>query len=990
MRATVLICVVYFLFGCSDRAAPPYSPSAAVDTFELHPDFEIELFVAEPEIADPVAIAFGPDGQIWVVENSGYPLDTQGRRGRIKLIEDTNGDGRPDKTTLFADRLTLPTGIMPWKDGVLVTDAPDVLYLADTDGDGRADLREKMLSGFAFTNPQHTVSSPAYGLDNWIYLSHEGYTRSTVFAADFGDTGSEIHFPGKQDGPRVPIARRSVRFRPESFELELLAGPSQYGLAFTKWGDVFTHNNSNHVRHEVIAARYLERNPHLRVQSTAHNVFAEPNPATVYPITVNPRFEILSGVGQMTSASGLTRYLGGAFSGYEDLAFVAESVHNVVHADRWAPSGSTFIAQRLREGKEFLASRDAWFRPVNFAIGPDGALYVVDYYRDVIEHPEWTSAETYTSDVLYDGDDRGRIWRITPDGGLPYVAPRLGDASSDELVSELTSANIWNRNTAQQLLVERRSTNPLPALEALVRDGLNPLGRLHALWTLEGIGALSDEVLGLALQSEEPGVRRNAVLLVEPRFRREPSRWERKLLALADDADAHVRLQLLLTLGEAPSAAAEKVRERLLLESLEDEWVQVAALTWPDTDATALLSRVSTNVRQSESGERFLEMVGSLTGSEPAAIGSLLNRTVSLKDEWRQAAVLRGLRASLEGRGAREAVPVAARDQILKLFTAGDSNVRLAALGLLAEVGVGGSTAARAAEAQAKKVAEDSGGDEHRRAEAIQLLSLADSEIYANLFRRLAHLSQPDAVQAAAVSAYGRSRSDEVSAFLLEHWSEFQGEARAAAGEALTADDARARLLVHALEAGSVQPWMLVFRQRRRLIMHRDSELRERARRALTAPDRDRAAIVERYRAAQAQRPGDASRGREVFERVCEKCHLLNGAGADVGPDLGTVRTRPAISILNDILLPNQSITQTYEAYVIETNDGRLLDGVIRLQSPTFITLRREGGEQDVIERSQIRSMRAAQLSAMPTDLETQITPRAMADLIRYIQSAPE
>ena len=383
-------------------------------------------------------------------------------------------------------------------------------------------------------------------------------------------------------------------------------------------------------------------------------------------------------------------------------------------------------------------------------------------------------------------------------------------------------------------------------------------------------------------------------------------------------------------------------------------------------------------------------MIASLTGSERAGIASLLSRMLQLKGEWRQAAVMRGLLDGLEGRGAREVVTDDDRDQILKLFAAGDSKVRSAALGLLAEVGVGDSVAARAARAQAAKVAEDSDGDEHSRAEAIRLLSLADLDSYTNLFRGLIHLSQPNAVQASAVWAYGRSRSDEVAVFLLEHWSEFQGEARAAAGEALTADDARAELLVQALEAGSVQPWMLQSRQRNRLIMHRDSELRERARRALTSPDRDRGAIVERYRAAPRWLAGDASRGKKVFERVCEKCHLHNGEGSEVGPDLGTVRTRPAVNILNDILLPNQSIAQTYEAYVIETTDGRLLDGVIGSQSPTFITLRRESGEQDVIERSQIRTIRAAQLSAMPADLENQISPGEMADLIRYIQAAPD
>ncbi len=973
--------------GCASAPpGPPYSPAEALESFEIHPDFQIELFAAEPDLMDPVALDFGPDGRIWVAESSGYPLDIDGKRGRIKLLEDTDGDGRPDKTTLFADNLVMPTGVMAWKNGVLVTDAPDVLYLEDTDGDGKADKIEKILSGFAFTNPQHTVSSPVYGLDNWIYLSHEGYTRAVVFSDEFGDPGSEIHFPAKPDGPRVPVARRSVRFRPDTFELELLAGPSQFGQTFNAWGDLFNHNNSFHSRHEVIAAHYLLRSPRLRVDRLAHDIVAEGSPAAVYPITVDPRFEILSGMGQMTSACGLTRYLGGAFPGYEDLAVVAEPVHNIVRADRWAQAGATYTANRLREDVEFLASRDAWFRPVNFAIGFDGALYVVDYYRDVIEHPEWTSAETYESETLYDGAERGRIWRITPRGGLPFVAVNLADASDEELGAELASKNIQRRRTAQRLLVERQAVDTAPALEALAADGLNPTGQVHALWTLEGLSELRDSTLAAALGAAEPGVRKNALRLAEPRFREQPAAWESKLLGLGDDPDAQVRLQALLTLGEAPSARSRALRDRLLLDSLGDEWFEVAALTWPEPEPARLYSSLAPKVDPEDPG--LLEKIAALAGREPSAVRAMLAAVERDSEPARQAAGLRGLRHGVGGAGARQSVADRERAKILALAGGDVQQVRQAALDLLGEVGVGDFPAALAKLADALQTASDPAQDEHRRADAIRLLALADPDEYAERFRGWIDLSQPTAVQAAAVAAYGRTSSDDVAEVLLEKWRELPGAARAAAAEALVRTDARAEALVAALEEGQVQPWMLQFRQRRRLIMHPDPAFRERARTALTASEDDRRAVVERYQTVLAQHPADASKGRAIFERVCKECHKLNGRGSEVGPDLATVRTRPALNILYDVLLPNQSIAQTYEAYVVETNDGSILDGVIGPQGPTFVTLRREGGLEDRIERSRITSMRAMQLSAMPGDLESQITPEQMADLIRFIKTA--
>src|SRR5437763_1716515 len=260
--ATLTIVFSLLLAGCC-RSRPPYGPTEALKTFHIEPGFKIENFVAEPDIRSPDAMEWDEDGRIYVVENPGYPLNTEGKVGRVILLEDTDGDGRPDRRTVFADNLTLPTGVMRWKKGVLVTDAPDVLYLEDTNGDGKADIRRVMLTGFAFTNPQHTVNNPVYGLDNWIYLAHEGPAGAVIFTDKFGDRGSDIRFPDNPDAPVLKPARRMVRFRPDTHELEYLASGTQFGHSFDTWGHQFTVSKEDHIREEVIAAPYLKRKPDL-------------------------------------------------------------------------------------------------------------------------------------------------------------------------------------------------------------------------------------------------------------------------------------------------------------------------------------------------------------------------------------------------------------------------------------------------------------------------------------------------------------------------------------------------------------------------------------------------------------------------------------------------------------------------------------------------------------------------------------------------------
>jgi putative membrane-bound dehydrogenase-like protein len=1015
-RTAFAVSLLVSIVACSSAPSePPYSPEQALQTFQIQDGFHIELYAAEPDIVDPVAMEVDEYGRIYVVESSGYPLDTESGAGRVKLLVDTDGDGKPDRTTLFADKLTLPTGVMAWKKGILVTDAPYVLYLEDTNGDGKADIREPLLEGFAFTNPQHTVNNPVYGLDNWIYLAHEGFARAVVFSEKFGDAGSEIHFPGKPDGPRLPVQRRSVRFRPETFELEYLAGASQYGRGLDPWGQIFPHDNSNHSRHEVIAARYYERNPALRVGQSSHNM---PDHNELYPITIHPRFEILTEAGQFTSACGLTRYLGGSFpAGFENVSFVAEPVHNVVHADVWSDEGSTFAARRKYDGKEFLASTDAWFRPVNFYVGPDGALYVLDYYREVIEHPEWTSAETYESDLIYHGKQLGRIYRIVPPVGLPpFRNIRLGDASDVELVEQLANPNIWWRRTAQRLLVERRRDGAVPELNRMVEQNRSALARVHALWTLEGLGWLDTAHVEQGLKDLDPGVRRNAIILAERRLGGQPDLIN-KLLALGDDKDPKVLLQLLLTLGYVDSPAARALRDQVLFANIEDRWVQIAALSWPASQAGSLFTKATGSQgltsSQTPGREAFFRQVTEVIGAagDSAAVRGLLAAvsgpaqpgtaqpgtaragtaqasTAQASTAWWRAAALRGLADGLPAGGSSKQLPPAAYESLIRLAQTPQAELRAAALRVLEAAPPDASNRAfQAAVAQAVVQAQDGALEDQERADALALIALADPAARIEMLEGLLDSQQPEPVQTAAAKALARAGGEQPATFVLEHWKAMTAPVRTEAAEVFYGDDANTARLVDAIEQGTVQPWMLVFRHQRRLIMHNDPALRERARRLLTEPEQDRKAVVDQYQAALGG-DGDAARGKQVYDRACSKCHRLAGGGKDVGPDLSTVQSRPASLLLVDILVPNKSIAQTFESYVVETADGRVLDGVIGPQGPTFVTLRRENGEEDVIQRGDIKTMRATNLSAMPADMETQVSQSEMVDLIRYIKTA--
>lgn len=999
--------ILFVVTGCQKSTGLDFAEDA-LSTFELEPGFKMELVAAEPLISDPVDMEIDENGRMYVVEMHGYPLDKSGT-GKVKLLSDTDGDGRMDKSTVFADSLVLPTGIMRWKKGVLVTDAPNLLYLEDTDGDGKSDIRIVMLTGFALSNPQHNFNSPLLGLDNWIYLGNEGTVTTSLYKEEFGDQGKEVFYPSRPDGPRLPAnaGGLNVRFRPDRHELELLASKTQFGQTFDAWGRHFLVTNSNHIYQEVIKAPYLNRNPYLPVSDATQSLSDHGNAADVFPITEDPEYQLLTNIGVFTAASGITAYLGGAFPAeYKDATFVAESVGNLVHADRLEPRGASFTASRILENKEFLASTDSWFRPVNLYIGPEGALYVVDYYRQIIEHPEWMAEEDVKSGVLYNGTNQGRIYRISPSGAKPITWTRqleLGNATDEQLVEKLAHPNIWWRQNAQRLLVDRNSDHAVPALVQMAQNSTSPLGRLHALWTLEGLDQLTSILIEEALRDPVAGMRENAIKLAELHLD-DDSSLTSKLLKLQDDEDPKVRYQLLCTLGFIDSPKVNHVRQQLLFKDIEDHWVQTAALTASSSKNDALLhavlERFQKNIPVYASLTRQLSAMA-VNGGQYEKVRELLEKATTSEQgkvrEW-QAYVLQGLAGGLKSRKATSGLQINQSLLVEAFFDHPSPPVRDAALEILQVTGLSADTQSQAVMRRARQMAGDAKLSAVQRAQAIRLLALGNPAPLADFLKGLIDPGEPVPVQRAALETLSAISGEMVSHFVLQRWSSFTPEIRDVALNTFMSSRDRVELLLDAVEEGKIQAahigWprsvsLMIGRWPRstKLMTQADLELRDRARNLLTRKDeRRRKDVIQEYRSTLDLK-GDPEQGRIVFRQNCAVCHQMGDrVGMPFGPDLTTIRNRRPATIMNDILDPNLSIADGFDFWIVELKSGETVQGVISTETPVAINLLNAGGVEKTIPRSDIKSLRELDMSAMPSGLEKQISRQEMADLLAYIR----
>lgn len=987
----VLSGIVIIHSGCNQ--SPRSEAEDALATFELEPGFKIELLASEPLLGDPVDMEIDEYGRLYVVEMPGYPLDKTGS-GKIKLLSDTNGDGRMDKSTLFAEGLILPNSIMRWKNGMLVTDAPHVLYLEDTNNDGHADVKDTLLTGFALSNPQHNLNSPLLGIDNWIYLAHEGAVSTETYQNEFGDPGQEIHFPQHPDSPRLAVnaGGRAVRFHPDKLQLEMLSGHTQFGHTFDAWGHHFLVGNANHLFHEVIAEPYLKRNRSLLLSEATQSLPDHGDAAEVFPITQNPQHQLLTDVGVITSACGLTAYLGGAFPPPYDgnITFVAEPVSNLIHVDHLRDSGATFVASRVKPHREFLASTDFRFRPVNMYVGPDGALYIVDYYRQVIEHPEWMGEEVIKSGELYNDMDKGRIYRVTADNSKAEWTRglSLGKASLSELVEKLASPNIWWRQNAQRLLIERKNKQAVSLLTKMSEHPTSALGRLHALWTLEGMGELQAEAISQALKDQSGGVRENAIRLAELHL--SAPQLINDLFALQNDPDKKVRYQLLCTLGFIQTREAARIRNELLLKNIADPWMQVAALTGSSGRESVLLSWMLANFNADVPAYgSLLEQLSSMMGvrEEPGVLRSMIRNAIVHKgpqQAW-QAPLLDGLAKGLERRSAPASF---AGEQTLLISTFFDhpsAAVRKACLRLLKTMKITNEAKIQIPMKTALTISTDSSQQEQKRAESIDFLGLVNPGKYSTaLYPILFSPDEPLSVQLAALRSLRRTEGTTICLKLLEYWEAVTPELKEAAVRVFLSGEDRMKVLLDALESGKMKATDVVWPSQVYLMAQSDDSLRSRARAIFTAnSDKE---INKAWKESLLLK-GDEVKGKEIYAKHCALCHQVRGKmGISLGPDLGTVHNWSPDAILSNILSPGASISSGYDLWEVELKNGESFQGIIATETPGALTFVNAGSSERTFNRNDVRALKTLNMSIMPAQWEKVIGKQEMADLLAFLK----
>jgi putative membrane-bound dehydrogenase-like protein len=970
-RGAILVAGVFLAILLRTTALPPAAadttgplePGEALKHFRVTVGLTVELVACEPEVVDPVAMRFDEEGRLWVVEMRDYPHgphEGEPPLSTIRVLTDEDGDGRYETSRLFAEHLLFPTGLQPWRGGVIVTLAGQVNYLKDTDGDGRADVQEPWFRGFATENPQLRANHPRFGYDNGVYIAN-------------GLRGGVIENLRQSGGKPLPISGMDFRCDPRSGAAAAVSGNGQFGLAFDDFGNRFVCNNREPLDHVVLENRYLARNPFFAVPAVLATVASAGEQSRVYPLTRAWTTSNLH-AGQFTAACGVEIYRGDALGdAYHGNAFVCEPTGNLVHREILAPRGATFVSRPAQEGEEFLASDDDWFRPVNLEVGPDGALYIVDMYRAVIEHPQFMPSELQKRPDLRWGDDRGRIYRIVPaEGTRLRLRPRLSTAPPRELVHLLHHPNAWWRETAARLLYERQDQAAVELLQMAAKSGAEPTARGHALWALEGLGSLNAETLVAALSDAHPRVREQAVLLSESRLA--VTELRAKLLALAADADPRVRFRVALALGGVSNAEVVGALAGIALTAPEDEWTRRAVATALPEHSIGLLMATIASPRLFGKPFHAPEVVlvrelATVVGSrrEPAEMDRALSAVCRASDDFAGAghAALMGLAEGVERRGG------SLQDILIKLAPA---NPELPA-------------ALERVFARSISAAQDVGQDESVRAQHVDLLKFAPAAAAAEVLVRIVTQEPSQTLRIRAATALAARKEPTIGPALLADFASQTPAVRRAVLDALISQSPGAQKLLDELESGRIARVEIDATREGRLLHHGTPAVRTRAEKVLArAVPADRRAVLADYQPAL-QVASDPRAGKELFRKHCATCHRIGDVGVDVAPDISDSRVKTPAQLLTDILNPNQAIDNNYVSFTVATNDGQVHTGIVANESAASLTLRQPENKSLNLLRSDIATIRSNGVSLMPEGLEKYLSHQELADVIAFVKN---
>lgn len=969
---------------------PPKSPEDSLRAIRTKADLTVELVASEPLIESPVAIDWDAQGRLWVCEMYDYPAGlnppadparkygeplkeppggfTPG--GRIKILTDRNGDGRYDKATLFLDGIPFPTGVIPWRNGALICAAPDLLYAEDTNRDGRADIVRTNVTGFAKHNYQARVNGFTWGLDGWLHAS------SGLF-------GGKVR--SLQTGQEIDLSGRDFRYRPDTGEIEAVSGISQFGRVRDDFDNWFGNDNSTWLWHYPLPDHYLRRNPFVSSGEPRVYVARGNEPNRVFPTSRTiTRFNDPHMANIVTSACGpgvyRDRLLGEEYYGN---VFICEPVHNLVHRQVLERSGVSFVGHRGsgEERAEFLSSGDSWFRPVQARTGPDGALYIVDMYRFVIEHPRWIPPERLRELEPRAGADMGRIYRVYPRGKKPIAAPRLEPASVATLVKALESENGPVRDLAHRELLKRAASETfrrqIEATHALDIDRsgfVSSAARVQRLATLRNLNLLSDDQIIEALDDSDADVRRFTLKLADGR----PGCVDALMEFPGRPANADSRLMRQYWL--AVSGFDSNVVHRFL----SSQPPLVEAPEWLLATRKAPYSAVEAIFRAAAPGK-----LGA-SGGVPKAMTALF------------ATMIEGKLVADLGRVLVRLLPPDGKS--IDLSSAWAVNALHAELLEHPQVL---SALAKNTDPEIRRAAERLRVDfaDGRQVHWLMTgeLKTLSPESIPPVIRILGHYAQDSATNRAQLmelfsadldaaarqelrKAISRLQGDAFAQEAIARWTSFGPSVRSAWLDLLLAKENWSDIVLSGVEGVLVQVNELSLTQQQRLRSHARPEVRARAEKLFTATTTNRRDVLARYDKVGSLAP-KKDRGGELFAKNCAQCHAFRGQGHDVGPNLAEFAGKSPADFLLAILDPNAGINPNFIAYNVETADGRSLSGIVRNETTAGLTLVQGGGVRESIARRDIQGIRASALSLMPEGLEQSLSPQDMADLIAWLKS---
>jgi putative membrane-bound dehydrogenase-like protein len=970
----------------------PLSPAESMKHI-VHPDdFELKLFATEEQIGGkPICMNWDERGRLWVAVTLDYPneLKPEGQgRDRIIILEDTDGDGKADKVTVFADKLSIPTSMAFANGGVIVHQAPHTLFLKIDEAEGRPSvgLRKVLFSGWGTRDTHAGPSNLHFGLDNWYY----GIVGYSGFSGTVGEQ-------------RQRFSQGLYRFKPDGSQLEFLRNTSNnsWGVGFSEEGFLFGSTaNGNPSVYLPIPNRYYES---VRGWTSSVLPMIADN-ARFHPITDKVRQ--VDWHGQFTAAAGHALYTARAYPKpyWNRTAFVTDPTGHLAATLVLDQTGTAFHSHY---GWNLLASDDEWCAPIMAEVGPDGYVWLIDWYAFIVQHNPTPPGFRTGAGGAYETELRdkrhGRIYRLVPKNAKTQPPFTLKDADPAKLVATLKNDNMFWRKHAQRLLVERGKQDVVPALIELAGDasvdeiGLNT-GVIHALWTLHGLKALdgtndkATAVVIAALKHKSAGVRRNAVSVLP--------RDKNAVKALLDsgalaDPDANVRLATLLTLAELPenSEAGTAVARALLdANNLSDRWLPDALTSAAAAHSLPFLKAVA--AQKSSPPQKALDVVSIVAnhyarGGPDKSVAELVPALVDADLKTAQV-IVAGL-----ARGWPKNKPAVIGEDTEKQLTR--LLVRLSTRSksdLVKLAGAWGSSAFEKNTAEIIKslsatLADEKAGDDARAASARQLVEFrpADKQVIETLLDTISPRTSPE-LSAAILDALGESTSDAVGPALVKRLGSMAPSTRAVALRVLVTRPAATRAYLDAVDMGQAKISDLTLDQKQTLLAHPDAAIAARAKKLLASSggsiDADRQKVIDQLLPLM-KKTGDADAGKLVFKKHCTACHMHTGEGNKIGPDLTGMAVHPKEHLLVEIMDPSRSVEGNYRQYRVETVDGRLILGLLVSETKTSIELVDAQAKRFVIQRDNIDVLKETPKSLMPDGFEKQMTEDDLVNLLEFL-----